>query len=202
MLWYNNWYYFTAIFVVWCQFITVLWRETWLNHWEQRQMGQPECPWKQNFLEFHSKWSVRWPEMFSPCLRLLLSLTSSQVAFGADFERDPFVQSQAGKEGLTSLLTDTFEGIQLVNDYPFVKVTAIYKSKINGWLMQVDCVFDIYTVFLDSSCHLWVESMLALFARSEKSVGTALSRGWGLWTTKKSYLWTSCHRSSVSFVSC
>ena len=70
--------------------------------------------------------------MFSPCLRLLLSLTSSQVAFGADFERDPFVQSQAGKEGLTSLLTDTFEGIQLVNDYPFVKVTAIYKSKING----------------------------------------------------------------------
>ena len=53
-----------------------------------------------------------------------VTLTPSQVAFGADFERDPFVQSLAGEEGLTSLLTKAFDGVQLVNDYPFVKVTA------------------------------------------------------------------------------
>ena len=59
--------------------------------------------------------------MFSLCVRLPLSLISSQVAFGADFERDPFVQSRAGKKGLTSLLTDMLDGA-LASRIPLAKV--------------------------------------------------------------------------------
>ena len=44
-----------------------------------------------------------------------------QAAFGADFERDSFVQSRAGEKGLTSLLTDVFDGFRLLQDYPFIK---------------------------------------------------------------------------------
>ena len=51
-----------------------------------------------------------------------MSLTPSQVAFGADFERDPFVQSQAGEEGLQSLVTDAFDGFQATNNNPFLGV--------------------------------------------------------------------------------
>ena len=145
VLWYDQ-YYFTAIFVVWCQFMTVLWRETWLNHWEQRQMGQWVSSWRMNFPEFHSKWSVRWHEVFSPCVRLLLSLTSSQVAFGAEFERDPFVQSQAGKKGLTSLVTDVWKGVELVNVYPFVKVMDC------GLDCEVDCVFTLFFWTVPAIC--------------------------------------------------
>ena len=38
-------------------------------------------------------------------------LTPSQVAFGADFERDPFVQNLAGKDGLTPLIKTAFDGV-------------------------------------------------------------------------------------------
>ena len=62
--------------------------------------------------------------------------------------------------------------------------------------MIMSCIF-----CLDSSCRLLVESMLVLFASSEKSVGTALSRGWGLWTARKTYLRTSCQKSSALLVS-
>ena len=70
--------------------------------------------------------------MFLPCVRLLLHrhFDLSQAAFGADFERDPFVQSRAGEKGLTSLLTNVFDGFQLLQDYPFVKVNLESKLQL------------------------------------------------------------------------
>ena len=63
--------------------------------------------------------------------------TQQQVAFGIDFERDPYVQSLAGKEGLTSLLSNVFDGIELVQVTPLLQVLIItvllrYKALHNG----------------------------------------------------------------------
>ena len=49
----------------------------------------------------------------------------AQAAFGADFERDPVVQSQAGAENLTTLLSTVIEGFQMNENYPFIKVNYL-----------------------------------------------------------------------------
>ena len=58
-------------------------------------------------------------------------------------ERVPFVQSIAGKEGLTKLLTTSFNGVQFANDYPLVKASnilhdelanVIYRLSISSWV--------------------------------------------------------------------
>ena len=62
--------------------------------------------------------------------------TLQQVAFGIDFERDQYVQSLAGKEGLTSLLNNVFDGIELVQVTPLLQVLITvllrYKALHNG----------------------------------------------------------------------
>ena len=97
-----------------------------------------------------------------------VSLTPSQVAFGADFEKDPFVQSRAGGEGLQSLLTVAFDGFHATSNNPFlwVMMQTLFQSP------KYDCSFSLGSLY-----HSLVGSMLVLLSRSEKSVGTALIRG-------------------------
>ena len=58
--------------------------------------------------------------------------TQQQVAFGIDFERDPYVQSLAGKEGLTPLMKDIIDGIELAEFTLFlqVEITVLWRYKV------------------------------------------------------------------------
>ena len=47
-----------------------------------------------------------------------------QVAFGTDFNKDPFVQSLIGDNDLLYLLSNTMEGINLQNKIPFIPVST------------------------------------------------------------------------------
>ena len=59
--------------------------------------------------------------------------TLQQVAFGIDFERDPYVQSLAGKEGLTSLLSNVSKGLELTQFIPLILqvfITVLLRYKV------------------------------------------------------------------------
>ena len=58
--------------------------------------------------------------------------TQQQVAFGIDFERDPYVRSLAGKEGLTPLMKDIIDGIELAEFTLFlqVEITVLWRYKV------------------------------------------------------------------------